>query len=187
MQEQIQQSWQQPLGEIEAERRQSLKESCISVRDQLLSKIPKAIVHFEIREGQPQSQIIDAAVEWSADKIIVGAKSRLGCDRFMIGSVSNAVANHAPCSVEIVRGPASSPEKSSNTKTLKDHQLSETVIGEEHVPALPAPAVPPGLGPSAPPNPGSAPPPVPGRPSPRPKPDQATLSKPGDKPCSEPG
>jgi len=115
MQEQIQQSWQQTLGEIEAERRQSLKESCISARDQLLSKIPNAIVHYEIREGQPQSQIIDAAVEWYADKIIVGAKSRLGCERFMIGSVSNAVANHAPCSVEIVRAPVS-PETQTMAK-----------------------------------------------------------------------
>jgi len=192
MQEQIQQSWQQTLGEIEAQRLRKLEERCVRIRDQLLAKIPQAIVHYEIRQGQPQSQIIDAAVEWRADKIIVGAKSRVGCDRFMIGSVSNAIASHAPCSVEIVRRRDTTQPGSDMTETL-DHRKdspsndlrpsSDTTLGQE---PPPGPAPPPGSGPQPPPPPGPSPPPIPA-PAPLPKPDPAPQPGSGPEPPPPPG
>jgi nucleotide-binding universal stress UspA family protein len=59
-----------------------------------------------VREGDPKSIVIDLAVEWHADLIVLGSHGRKAIDRFMLGSVSDAVARHAPCSVEIVRVPA---------------------------------------------------------------------------------
>jgi nucleotide-binding universal stress UspA family protein len=56
-----------------------------------------------IEQGDPKSEIIDKASRWGADLIILGSHGRKGLDRFLIGSVSDAVARHAPCSVEIVR------------------------------------------------------------------------------------
>ncbi|MGH9835129.1 MAG: universal stress protein [Blastocatellia bacterium] len=35
--------------------------------------------------------------------IVLGSHGRRGLKRFLLGSVSNAVASHADCSVEIVR------------------------------------------------------------------------------------
>lgn len=55
--------------------------------------------------GDPKSKIIDAAAEWHADLIVVGSHGRTGLERFLIGSVSDAVARYAPCSVEVVRIP----------------------------------------------------------------------------------
>jgi nucleotide-binding universal stress UspA family protein len=43
------------------------------------------------------------AKEWAADLITVGSHDRSGFDRVVMGSVSEAVALHAKCSVEIVR------------------------------------------------------------------------------------
>jgi nucleotide-binding universal stress UspA family protein len=57
-------------------------------------------------EGDPKSQIIDVANEWHADMIVLGSHGRKGLNRFLMGSVSEAVVRHAHCSVEIVRTPS---------------------------------------------------------------------------------
>jgi nucleotide-binding universal stress UspA family protein len=58
-----------------------------------------------IEQGSPKLVIIDFAREWKADLVILGSHGRKGVDRFLMGSVSEAVARHAPCSVQIVRLP----------------------------------------------------------------------------------
>lgn len=57
----------------------------------------------EIKEGQPADVIIGEAEAWNADLIILGSHGYKGWQRLLLGSVSHAVATHAPCSVEIVR------------------------------------------------------------------------------------
>jgi len=56
-----------------------------------------------IEEGIPKAVILDAASKWPADLIMLGSHGRRALDRFLLGSVSEAVARHAPCSVQIVR------------------------------------------------------------------------------------
>ena len=51
----------------------------------------------------PKKIILDEAGQWGADLIFAGSHGRRGLDRFLLGSVSEAVALHAPCSVEVVR------------------------------------------------------------------------------------
>jgi nucleotide-binding universal stress UspA family protein len=53
--------------------------------------------------GDPASALIDVAVEVNADMIVVGNKGMTGLARFLLGSVPNKVAHHAPCDVLIVR------------------------------------------------------------------------------------
>lgn len=57
----------------------------------------------EIQEGSPKQVILDEAEAWGAELIVVGSHGRRGLDRFLLGSVSQAVALHAKCSVHIVR------------------------------------------------------------------------------------
>ena len=59
-----------------------------------------------IDEGNPKVVIIDSAADWRADLIVLGSRGRKGLDRFFMGSVSEAVARHAGCSVQIVRVPS---------------------------------------------------------------------------------
>ncbi len=47
--------------------------------------------------------IIDTAQDWRADLIVVGSHGRRGLSRFLLGSVSQAVVAHAPCSVAVIR------------------------------------------------------------------------------------
>jgi nucleotide-binding universal stress UspA family protein len=56
--------------------------------------------------GDPKHKIIDVAEEWGAELIVLGSHGRSGLTRFLIGSVSEAVARYAHCSVIIVRVPA---------------------------------------------------------------------------------
>jgi nucleotide-binding universal stress UspA family protein len=54
------------------------------------------------REGDPAEAVLDAAEEEGADLIVVGNRGMRGAKRFLLGSVPNRVAHHAPCSVLIV-------------------------------------------------------------------------------------
>jgi nucleotide-binding universal stress UspA family protein len=56
-----------------------------------------------VRDGSPKNEIIEEAEQWGADLIVVGCHGYGNLKRFLLGSVSQAVAVHAPCSVEIVR------------------------------------------------------------------------------------
>ena len=60
-------------------------------------------VATELVEGDPKSQILDAAKEWHADMIVLGSHGWSGLNRFLMGSVSEGVVRHAHCSVEIIR------------------------------------------------------------------------------------
>jgi len=53
--------------------------------------------------GLPKAAILDDAGRWNADLIIVGSHGRRGVDRVLLGSVSESVAVHAHCSVEVIR------------------------------------------------------------------------------------
>jgi len=54
--------------------------------------------------GDPRSVLLDEAESCEADLIVVGSHGKHGLDRLLLGSVSESVAMHAPCSVEVVRG-----------------------------------------------------------------------------------
>lgn len=63
----------------------------------------KLRIAIEIVKGYPKHAIVDAAEAWEADLIVVGSHGYRGLTRLWLGSVSQAVASHAKCSVEIVR------------------------------------------------------------------------------------
>jgi len=55
--------------------------------------------------GDPKLVILDFAQQWAAELIVLGSHGRKGLDRFLMGSVSENVARHAHCSVQIARLP----------------------------------------------------------------------------------
>jgi nucleotide-binding universal stress UspA family protein len=63
-------------------------------------------VSTRVAEGDAKSVILDEAVEWHVELIVLGSHGRKGLQRFLLGSVAEAIARHAPCHVLIVRMPA---------------------------------------------------------------------------------
>jgi len=53
--------------------------------------------------GDPREIILDEAKNWGTDLIVLGSHGHRGIDRLMLGSVSESVAIHAHCSVEVIR------------------------------------------------------------------------------------
>jgi nucleotide-binding universal stress UspA family protein len=56
-----------------------------------------------ITAGDPKHVLLDEADHWGADSLFVGARGLSRVERFLLGSVSAAVAARAHCSVEVVR------------------------------------------------------------------------------------
>ncbi|PMB19165.1 universal stress protein UspA [Fischerella thermalis CCMEE 5205] len=54
--------------------------------------------------GEPGRVICEVAQSWKADLIMIGRRGRRGISEFFLGSVSNYVLHHAPCSVLTVQG-----------------------------------------------------------------------------------
>jgi nucleotide-binding universal stress UspA family protein len=54
--------------------------------------------------GDPREEIVAAARDWGADLIVMGARGLGSLARFFLGSVSLAVARHAPCPVLVCKG-----------------------------------------------------------------------------------
>ncbi len=82
-----------------------------------------AKVHESIKEGHAGHQITFLAKNNHADLIVIGARGHSVLDRLMMGSTSEYVANHAECSVAIVR-----PSNSS----LNAHKLALAHDGSDH-------------------------------------------------------
>lgn len=56
-----------------------------------------------VLSGDARSVLVKEAKSWGADCIFLGCRGQGALDRFLMGSVSSAIASHAPCTVEIVR------------------------------------------------------------------------------------
>ncbi|MDY7021167.1 MAG: universal stress protein [Cyanobacteriota bacterium] len=56
---------------------------------------------YSQQTGQAGRQICQAAQDWNADLIIIGHRGLSGLSEFVLGSVSNYVLHHAPCSILI--------------------------------------------------------------------------------------
>ena len=91
-------------AEIETAGKDQARGAIQSAADMLrASKVAQLEIISEARDGHAKDVILDEAKQWGADLIVLGSHGYRGLRRFLLGSVSHAVAAHAPCSVEIVR------------------------------------------------------------------------------------
>lgn len=60
-------------------------------------------VDTAVRKGDPKTEIVEEARGWGADLIVLGSHGHGALRRWLLGSVAEAVARAAPCSVQIVR------------------------------------------------------------------------------------
>lgn len=87
---------------FEAERKRAVRDAARAVKV-IRKRAPALPVVARSEPGSAPAVILDEARRWGADLILLGSHGRGVAARFLLGSVSNTVALHAPCSVEIVR------------------------------------------------------------------------------------
>jgi nucleotide-binding universal stress UspA family protein len=97
--------------EICEQRWETYEDQSLELLRSLKSQADEIGVTVEIEQcsGTPGKIICDVARTWEADLIIVGRRGYSGVRELFVGSVSNYVLHHAPCSVLTVQG--SMPEK----------------------------------------------------------------------------
>lgn len=62
-----------------------------------------AVSHIDTEEVSPTRALQHLAESTGVEMLFVGARGLTGFERFMLGSVSSAIAMRAPCTVEVVR------------------------------------------------------------------------------------
>jgi nucleotide-binding universal stress UspA family protein len=60
-------------------------------------------VNTSVKEGHAKSEILKFSEEWRPDVIVMASHGGKRSERFLLGSVTEAIMRHAPCSVQIVR------------------------------------------------------------------------------------
>jgi len=95
---------------------QALREQARKTVDEAIAKLKPKLnktisLDGQILPGPPRAVILDEAEDWQADLIVVGSHGYGVWERFLLGSVSQAVVAHAKCSVEVVRCPRVAEDK----------------------------------------------------------------------------
>lgn len=88
-----------------AERRQEAKTASLNLLKSFADKAISAGIETEFSQdiGSPGPTICKLAKTRDVDLIIVGSRGRKGLSEMLLGSVSNYVMHHAPCSILVVR------------------------------------------------------------------------------------
>ena len=85
------------VPEEETERRRELVEAKVALKER---GIDAKLVE---RVGDPAAKIIDEAEIEHADLVVMGSRGLNAAQRWLLGSVSTKVVQHAPCNVFVVR------------------------------------------------------------------------------------
>jgi nucleotide-binding universal stress UspA family protein len=94
------------LKEVEYLNTASLEEAkkAVDAGSKILSKAGvKVSAEMPFPKESPAKEIVNEARQWGADLIVLGSHGRRGLSRLAMGSVSEHVAFHAHCNVEVTR------------------------------------------------------------------------------------
>lgn len=95
--------------QIEAEGRKQAEGFVVDAAGKIRKAFPNSDIGITTQTflGAPGREIVETAQEWGADLIVVGSHGYGFWNRMALGSVSDSVVHHAPCSVLVVRQPES--------------------------------------------------------------------------------
>lgn len=89
--------------ELEDDAKAQADEFASEAKAIIQKNFPELTPTREVKKGSPEREIVETAQEWQADLVVVGSHGRGFWGRMLVGSVSDAVMHHAPCSVLIIR------------------------------------------------------------------------------------
>jgi len=97
------------LAASAADRREDHRAGVDEVIEQAANAVVQSLTdhgvraHCRIIAGEPKRILLEQAEIWSAHSLFLGARGHTRLERFLLGSVSSAMAARADCTVEVVR------------------------------------------------------------------------------------
>ena len=90
---------------LEKEMRDIAEQAIAQAEQEISERFPalKENLSTRVLSGSPEQMVVEEAEDWGADLIVVGSHGYGFWERMFLGSVSNAIVHHAPCSVLVVR------------------------------------------------------------------------------------
>lgn len=112
------------------QRYQEYKEKGLSALSRFTHQAKAAGVQARFTQvtGNPGWTICDRAKTQQADLIIVGSHGRRGLSEILIGSVSNYVTHHAPCSVLVIHAEPAAETTTEATAEAAERATAQTNI-----------------------------------------------------------
>jgi nucleotide-binding universal stress UspA family protein len=112
--------------ELRQEQWQAFSDRSLALLQSRMHKAIAAGVQTEFSQnfGSPGRCICEFAETWGADVIVMGRRGHSGWSEFLVGSVSNYVLHHAPCSVLTIQGEGFE-EMTQTLHSLQSHPASE--------------------------------------------------------------
>ena len=79
------------------------KKILLDARNKSKKNNPKIKLSTKLLQGRPADKIVETAKDKAYDLIVIGSRGLGGIKEFVLGSVSDRVADHASCPVLIVK------------------------------------------------------------------------------------
>lgn len=80
----------------------SMQEAQAAINERVKKYTDIADVHHFMLEGARQKEIINKAIEWNADLIVMGTHGRTSFEHLLIGSTAEYLVRHSPIAVMVV-------------------------------------------------------------------------------------
>ena len=91
--------------EMQEQFRQEKQEACKWLARYCQTATAQGVAtEWDVKVGDAGSALLQLANAWNADLIVLGRRGHRGLAEIFLGSVSNYVVHHAPCSVLVVQG-----------------------------------------------------------------------------------
>lgn len=91
------------LGEITLELQETAKKSMDKLLRSARTRLKGVSVKTEITGGSAFMEILENAVVWNADLIVLGAKGASALEQIIVGSTAERVTKYSECAVLIVK------------------------------------------------------------------------------------
>jgi nucleotide-binding universal stress UspA family protein len=108
----------QMLDELGAQQMQYTEDA----KRELQKGLSNCSVRVILANGNVADEILNMARKWHADLIVMGSHGRTGFEKFLLGSVAQAVVCHSPCTVEVTKlfhGPQVEARRQKGSETAK--------------------------------------------------------------------
>jgi nucleotide-binding universal stress UspA family protein len=89
--------------ELETAAREKAEGHAAEAAARVRAHYPEIELATQVSSGPPDKVLIETAREWKADLIVIGSHGRGFWQRMLLGSITDSLVHHAPCSVLVVR------------------------------------------------------------------------------------